>query len=103
MGHGGVFKTPGVGQRYLAAACEVPVTCLTTAGEGGPYGMALLAAFMILRQEGESLEAFLQNRVFADAASATCQPLPEDVAGYRRFLSRFTSCLELERVLDEKA
>lgn len=103
MGHGGVFKTPGVGQRYLAAACEVPVTCLTTAGEGGPYGMALLAAFMILRQEGESLEAFLQNRVFADAASTTCQPLPEDVAGYRRFLSRFTSCLELERVLDEKA
>ena len=99
----------GSGKTYLAcalgmaAACEVPVTCLITAGEGGPYGMALLAAFMILRQEGESLEAFLQNRVFADAASITCQPLPEDVAGYRRFLSRFTSCLELERVLDGKA
>lgn len=62
-----------------------------------------LNEYRILRQEGESLEAFLQNRVFADAASTTCQPLHEDVAGYRRFLSRFTSCLELERVLDEKA
>ena len=99
MGHGGVFKTPGVGQRYLAAACQVPVTCLTTAGEGGPYGMALLAAFMTLRREDETLEDFLANRVFAGAASTTWQPLPEDVAGYRRFLSRFTACLELERVM----
>lgn len=101
MGHGGVFKTPGVGQRYLAAACEVPVTCLTTAGEGGPYGMALLAAFMTLRRENETLEEFLANRVFTNAASTTQQPLPEDVAGYRRFLSRFTACLVLEQGMEQ--
>lgn len=96
MGHGGVFKTPGVGQRYLAAACETPVTCLTTAGEGGPYGMALLAAYMDLRQPGESLEDFLNMRVFAQASAQTQQPLEEDVAGYRSYLERFTKCLALE-------
>lgn len=97
MGHGGVFKTPGVGQRYLAAACETPVTCLTTAGEGGPYGMALLAAYMNLRQPEESLEDFLNRRVFARASAQTQQPLEEDVAGYRRYLERFTKCLALEQ------
>ena len=58
---------------------------------------------MTLRREDETLEDFLASRVFAGAASTTWQPLPEDVAGYRRFLSRFTACLELERVMDNKA
>lgn len=100
MGHGGMFKTPGVAQRYLAAACEVPVTCLTTAGEGGPYGMALLAAYMELRQPGETLEAYLDKRVFAQATAVTAKPQAEDIAGYRSFLKRFADCLELERAAD---
>ena len=64
-GHGGLFKTPVVGQSYLAAACGAPVTCMETAGEGGPYGMALLAAYMLRKAEGERLEDFLGKRVFA--------------------------------------
>ena len=95
-----MFKTPGVGQRYLAAACEVPVTCLTTAGEGGPYGMALLAAFMQLRRADETLEDFLDKRVFAQATAVTLEPQEQDVAGYRRFLERFTRSLNLERAMD---
>ena len=64
-GHGGLFKTPLVGQAFLAAACSAPVSCLDTAGEGGPYGMALLAAYRVWRAEGETLEAYLNNPVFA--------------------------------------
>lgn len=63
-GHGGFFKTPGVGQRFLSAAMNAPVTVLETAGEGGPYGMALLAAYGIWREAGESLEDYLDNKVF---------------------------------------
>ena len=100
MGHGGVFKTPGVGQRYLAAACETPVTCMTTAGEGGPYGMALLAAFMQLRDGEQTLEDFLDKRVFAKATSVTLEPQEQDVAGYRRFLKRFVKSLDLEHTAD---
>ena len=64
-GHGGLFKTPEVGQRFLAAACNASVTCMKTAGEGGPYGMALLAAYMLRRQDGETLEDYLAKRVFS--------------------------------------
>ncbi len=67
LGHGGMFKTPGVAQRYLAAAAGAPVTCTETAGEGGSYGMALLGAYRLERADGEALAAYLQNRVFADA------------------------------------
>ena len=67
-GHGGLFKTPGVGQRYMAAACGAPVTVMESAGEGGPYGMALLAAF-VLQGGGETLEAFL-----AEACLRRCRP-----------------------------
>ena len=66
-GHGGLFKTPVVGQKYMAAACNAPVTCMETAGEGGPYGMALLAAYMLRKNEGETLEQYLNDRVFAGA------------------------------------
>ena len=63
-GHGGLFKTLNVGQQYLAAACDTAVTCMTTAGEGGPYGMALLASYMINRQWQETLESYLDENVF---------------------------------------
>jgi len=73
-GHGGLFKTPLVGQRYLAAACGASVTVMETAGEGGPYGMALLTAFMVQRRPGEGLEEFLAARVFAGAKESTLAP-----------------------------
>ena len=96
-GHGGLFKTPVVGQRYMAAACNAPVTCMATAGEGGPYGMALLAAYMLYKAEGESLEQYLNAHVFADAVSTTLTPREEDVAGFNAYLVQFKNGLAAER------
>ena len=86
-----------VGQRYLAAACKVPVTCMETAGEGGAYGMALLAAFLACKATEEKLEDFLQNRVFRDVACTTLAPDPEDMAGFDRYISGYRALLEVER------
>lgn len=96
-GHGGLFKTPVVGQKYLAAACNAPVTCMETAGEGGPYGMALLAAYMIDKSEGEALEDYLSNRVFVNAVSTTLQPDSEDVRGFNDFMKQYRSGLQIEQ------
>lgn len=101
MGHGGVFKTPGVGQRYLAAACQTNVTCMDTAGEGGPYGMALLTAYMIQKQQGETLEEFLNQRVFVNNKTVTVEPETEIVEGYSRFLKAFQDCLKLEQLAQQ--
>jgi sugar (pentulose or hexulose) kinase len=95
-GHGGLFKTPVVGQRYMAAACNAPVTCMQMAGEGGPYGMALLAAYMANKGE-ESLEEYLNLRVFADAVSTTLVPDPADVAGFNTYIEAYQRLLEVER------
>ena len=92
-----LFKTPVVGQRYMAAACNAPVTCMATAGEGGPYGMALLAAYMLYKAEGESLEQYLNAHVFADAVSTTLTPREEDVAGFNAYLVQFKNGLAAER------
>lgn len=99
-GHGGLFKTPGVGQKYMAAACGAPVTVMESAGEGGPYGMALLAAF-VLQGGGETLEAFLAEHVFADAVRTTLQPDPADVEGFRTFLNQYKACLRVEQAATE--
>ena len=96
-GHGGLFKTPVVGQKYMAAACNAPVTCMETAGEGGPYGMALLAAYMLNKVEGESLEAYLNDHVFADAKGTTMQPDQADVDGFNAYIRRYKALLEVER------
>ena len=96
-GHGGLFKTPGVGQRYMAAACKAPVTCMETAGEGGPYGMALLASYMVCREEGESLGDYLSNKVFAGAKGTTLTPDPEDVKGFEAYLQNYVSGLAAEK------
>ena len=96
-GHGGLFKTPGVGQRYMAAACNAPVTCMDTAGEGGPYGMALLAAYMLQREEGERLEDYLSNRVFAGTSGSTVQPDPACVEGFNAYIQQYTALLQVER------
>ena len=96
-GHGGLFKTPVVGQSYMAAACNAPVTCMETAGEGGPYGMALLASYMLNRSEGERLEDFLSKRVFAGAADSTVQPDPACVEGFNAYIQRYKALLEVEK------
>ncbi len=100
-GHGGLFKTPVVGQSYLAAACDAPVTCLETAGEGGPYGMALLAAYMLRKAEGERLEDFLSRRVFAGAAGTTVQPSAALTEGFHTYIQRYKALLEVERAAVE--
>ena len=96
-GHGGFFKTPGVGQRMLSAAVGAPVSVMETAGEGGPYGMALLGAYMLWKDEGESLADYLDNKVFAGAESTTLMADPEDVAGFFAFLARYKKALPVER------
>ena len=100
-GHGGLFKTPVVGQKYMAAACNAPVTCMETAGEGGPYGMALLSAYMLNKAEGETLEQYLSNRVFAGAKSVTLAPEPEEVAGFNAYLTQFKNGLKAQRAAVE--
>lgn len=96
-GHGGLFKTPVVGQKYMAAACGAPVTCMETAGEGGPYGMALLAAYMLEKAEGETLEDYLDTRVFAGAKGVTLAPEKGDVEGFHDYITRYTAMLDVER------
>ena len=96
-GHGGLFKTPGVGQKYLAAACNAPVTCMETAGEGGPYGMALLAAYMANKAKNESLEEYLNDHVFADAEGTTLAPEQADVDGFNAYIEQYKQLLEVER------
>ena len=100
-GHGGLFKTPVVGQKYLAAACGAPVTCLETAGEGGPYGMALLAAYRLWRPEGETLEEYLRERVFAGVSGSTVRPDQETAAGFEAYMERYRALLDVERAAVE--
>ena len=96
-GHGGLFKTPIVGQKMLAGALNVPVAVMETAGEGGPWGMALLAAYMVNKAEGETLEEYLQGRVFAGARSTRMEPDPADVAGFSDYMSGYKAALEVEK------
>ena len=100
-GHGGFFKTPGVGQRMLSAAVGAPVSVMETAGEGGPYGMALLGAYMLWRDEGETLADYLDNKVFAGAKSSTLMAEPSDVEGFSTFLTRYKKALPMEKAATE--
>ena len=100
-GHGGLFKTPLVGQAFLAAACSAPVSCLDTAGEGGPYGMALLAAYLLRREEGERLEDFLSNRVFAGVSGSTAAPDGAEAAAFGAYIQRYKALLQAERAAAE--
>ena len=95
--HGGMFRTAGVAQRFLAAAIEAPVSVGHLAGEGGAWGIALLAAYANQRTPGQDLEHFLADRVFATAAVDSVQPNPADVAGFKAFMRLFIAGLAIER------
>lgn len=96
-GHGGYFKTPEVGQRMLSAAVNAPVSVMETAGEGGPYGMALLCAYMLWKDENESLEDYLDNKVFAGAEETTLMADDTEVEGFNRFLAKYKKAFVLEQ------
>ncbi len=100
-GHGGLFKTEGVGQNYLAAAIHAPVTVMETAGEGGAWGIALLADYMVNRGSGETLEDYLQNRVFTGMKQLTVNPDPKDEEGFDRYMVRFSSCIPAQKAAAE--
>ncbi len=97
MGHGGFFKTKGVGQNYLAAAVNAPVTVMDTASEGGAWGIALLAAYLVDHKDGEKLEEYLENRIFAGMAGSTVEPDPEDVTGFEAFMVRYKKGIAIEK------
>lgn len=96
-GHGGLFKTPVVGQKILAAAMNAPVTVLETAGEGGAWGIALLASYMVSRKENEPLGGFLERAVFAGMKGTSLEPDAKDVAGFDSFMERYRAALPVER------
>lgn len=96
-GHGGLYKTEGVGQKITAAALNTKVTVMKTAGEGGPWGMAVLAAYMLANNGSQTLEDYLDSRVFANAQSSTVLPDEKDVKGFESFMEGYTSALEIAR------
>ncbi len=100
-GHGGLFKTKGVGQGILAAALNTPVSVMETAGEGGAWGIALLASYMVNKAEGETLDDFLVDKVFHGETGTEMKPDPKDVAGFDEYLKRYKAGLPIERAAVE--
>ena len=97
FGHGGLFKTKGVGQKVMAAAMNAPVSVMETAGEGGAWGIALLASYMIGKSANETLDDYLAQKVFAGKAGSKIEPDAKDVAGFDEFIARYTKGLPIER------
>lgn len=97
MGHGGLFKTKGVGQRILAGAIDTPVYVMETAGEGGAWGIALLADYLVHKEKDETLTDYLADKVFCNAKGIGMDPVAEDVAGYEKFMEKYTKGLVIER------
>lgn len=97
MGHGGFFKTPVVGQRVMAAGMNAPITVMDTASEGGAWGIAILAAFMKEKKDGESLSSYLNDKIFAGQTGTTWNPDPEDVKGFEAFLEEYKKLLPAEK------
>ena len=96
-GHGGLFKTKGVGQKILAAAMDATVSVMKTAGEGGAWGIALLASYMVNKDAGEALEDYLQTKVFGGDEGEKMDPDPEDVKGFDEFIKRYCAGFPIER------
>lgn len=97
LGHGGLFKTKGVGQKIMAAAIDAPVSVMETAAEGGAWGIAVLASYMINKDENETLDDYLTNKVFAGQIGTKIDPDSKDVEGFNEFIKRYTSGLAIER------
>ena len=97
MGHGGFFKTPVVGQRVMAAGMNAPITVMDTASEGGAWGIAILAAFMKEKKDGETLSSYLNDKIFAGQTGTTWNPDPEDVKGFEVFLEEYKKLLPAEK------
>lgn len=97
LGHGGLFKTKGVGQRLMAAAMNAPVSVMETAGEGGAWGIALLAAYMAQKEEGETLAHYLSEKVFGGDEGSCIEPDAKDVEGFETFIDRFKKGMAIER------
>jgi sugar (pentulose or hexulose) kinase len=99
--HGGLFKTRGVAQKFLAAAINTPVSVGDVAAEGGAWGIAVLAAFLRDRDPQQTLTDYLATRVFADVSLHTETPAGADVAGFEAFIGRFVAALPVERAAVE--
>ncbi|WP_408069791.1 xylulokinase [Butyrivibrio sp. JL13D10] len=97
FGQGGFFKIRGVGDRVMAAALDTPIKLMETAGEGGPWGQAILAGFMLNKENGETLEQYLNNKVFKGGKVETFEPVAEDVKGFDEFMKDYKAGLEIER------
>lgn len=97
LGHGGLFKTKGVGQQILADAMNTPISVMETAGEGGAWGIAVLASYMIQKEEGETLGAYLNNKVFAGQEGSELAPNAEGVKGFDEFIKIYKAGLPIER------
>lgn len=100
-GHGGLFKTKGVGQGILAAAMDAPVAVMETAGEGGPWGMAVLASYMVQKDADESLEHYLSEKVFGGEKGTVMNPDASDVEGFDAYIAAYKQALAAERAAVE--
>lgn len=101
LGHGGFFKTPVIGQSVLAAAVNAPVSVMETAGEGGAWGVAVLAAFAVNKENGEALPDYLDNKIFASQKMSTLEPDEAIVASFNTFMKSYKKGLSVERAAVE--
>ncbi|MGG3159220.1 FGGY-family carbohydrate kinase [Priestia megaterium] len=101
LAHGGLFKTPVVGQKMMAAAINTPVSVMDTAGEGGAWGMAILSSYMLNKNENESLEDFLDDKVFKEVTAQEIYPDELDVKGFEVFIKRYKKGLVIEKAAAE--
>ncbi len=100
-GHGGLFKTKGVGQRILAAALNSPISVMETAGEGGAWGMALLAGYLVNNKDERNLADYLETVVFAGNTGTSITPTEEEVAGFNVYIENYKACLPIEKAAVE--
>ncbi len=101
LGHGGIFKTKGVAQGILAGALNTPVSVMETAGEGGAWGIALLASYLVNKDEGETLNEFLKTKCFASSEGTMMEPQAKEVEGFERFMEQYQAGLAIEKVAVE--
>ncbi|MCR5536777.1 MAG: ATPase, partial [Succinivibrio sp.] len=101
LGHGGLFKTPKVGQQIMADALNTPVWVMETAGEGGPWGMAILAAYLVGNTDKQSLPDYLNTKVFAGSKGQKLEPQSAGVEGFNRFMQNYVACLPVEKAATE--